>query len=110
MVMSSNAPSSSLILLCLLFARFACICTVDGVVFPQGQGKTKKEAKTHAAKNAFAEILGIEEPDEETGKTLILKFVWLQVFLHIYLCTSNDCNIYYFAFYDECCCEMRDER
>jgi len=37
---------------------------VDGQEFPQGQGKTKKEAKTNAAKNAFTELLNLEVDDE----------------------------------------------
>ncbi|XP_067932536.1 double-stranded RNA-specific adenosine deaminase-like [Watersipora subatra] len=49
----------------LIGCRFACVCTVDGVEYEQGHGKTKKEAKTAAAKNAFSVILGISEVDDE---------------------------------------------
>lgn len=44
-------------------ASFACQCTIDGTKFPQGTGKTKKEAKTNCAKIAFTQILGLQEDD-----------------------------------------------
>ncbi|XP_064612342.1 adenosine deaminase domain-containing protein 1-like [Liolophura sinensis] len=44
-------------------ASFACQCTIDGTKFPQGTGKTKKEAKTNSAKIAFTQILGLQEDD-----------------------------------------------
>ncbi|KAF6037789.1 hypothetical protein EB796_003909 [Bugula neritina] len=51
--------------------RFACSCTVDGQEFPQGQGKTKKEAKTNAAKNAFTELLNLEVDDEPDASKVL---------------------------------------
>lgn len=45
--------------------RFACVCSVDDQTYPQGQGKTKKEAKTNAAKIAFQIILGIDEEQDD---------------------------------------------
>lgn len=47
------------------------MCKVNGVPFPQGTGKTKKEAKTNAAKNAFTHLLGLDENDiEEEGRAI----------------------------------------
>lgn len=54
--------------LTLIVVRFACVCSVDGEAYPQGQGKTKKEAKTNAAKEAFQSILGLGEIDDDGGK------------------------------------------
>lgn len=51
------------------------MCTVDGTEYIQGQGKTKKEAKTAAAKNAFTAILGLDEVDEEAGKFNLLSII-----------------------------------
>ena len=45
--------------------KFANICTVEGTTYPQGTGKTKKEAKTNAAKIAFTALLGLEEESVE---------------------------------------------
>ena len=39
------------------FAKFACVCKIDGVEYPQGVGSTKKAAKTDAAKIVFNHIL-----------------------------------------------------
>lgn len=47
-----------------LSAKFACVCTVQEKIFPQGTGKTKKEAKTNAAKIAFTKLLGLAEETE----------------------------------------------
>ena len=57
-------------MLCLC-CRFACVCSVDGEAYPQGQGKTKKEAKTNAAKVAFQIILGIDDVDEDAGRSYL---------------------------------------
>ncbi len=46
-------------------AKFGCICEVNQQPFPQGVGRTKKEAKTEAARHAFSMLLGIEEPGAE---------------------------------------------
>lgn len=48
-----------------IVTKFANECSVDGRVFPQGTGKTKKEAKNNAAKIAFTMLLGLEEEDVE---------------------------------------------
>jgi hypothetical protein len=48
-------------------AKFACVCTVNGVMYPQGTGTTKKDAKTEAGKLAFTAILGIEDDDIDEG-------------------------------------------
>lgn len=54
--------------------KFANVCTVDGKTYPQGVGKTKKEAKAEAARIAFSMILGLdsdsEEEDDNTRITL----------------------------------------
>ena len=42
-----------------ILAKFACVCKVNDREFPQGTGKTKKEAKTAAAKIAFTTLLGL---------------------------------------------------
>ncbi|KAJ8043208.1 Adenosine deaminase domain-containing protein 1 [Holothuria leucospilota] len=42
---------------------FACKAIINGIEYEPGRGKTKKEAKTEAAKNAFANLLGIERED-----------------------------------------------
>ena len=51
-------------------SRFAYVCTIDGTAYPQGCGKTKKEAKTNSAKIAFTMLLGVDEDDidDENGK------------------------------------------
>ena len=41
--------------------RFACECTVDGKLYPQGTGQTKKIAKTNAAIIALDTLLGLKE-------------------------------------------------
>ena len=53
-----------------IIAQFASVCTVDGVDYPQGTGRTKKDAKTAAGKVAFTAILnvGLDDIDEEIGK------------------------------------------
>ena len=48
-----------------LIAQFAIRAKLNGKPFPQGTGKTKKEAKTAAAKIAFSMLLGLEEADVE---------------------------------------------
>lgn len=50
-----------------LVNKFAMECTVDGITYPQGKGKTKKESKTDAAKIAFKIILG-EDRFEDYGE------------------------------------------
>jgi len=47
-----------------LVNKFANECSVNGVPYPQGTGKTKKEAKTQAAKIAFNIILGFESYED----------------------------------------------
>ncbi|KAJ8313120.1 hypothetical protein KUTeg_010493 [Tegillarca granosa] len=50
--------------------KFANVCTVDGKTYPQGVGKTKKEAKAEAARIAFSMILGLDsDSEEEDGNT-----------------------------------------
>ncbi|XP_046583472.1 adenosine deaminase domain-containing protein 1-like isoform X2 [Haliotis rubra] len=44
-------------------AKFANECRVGTNRYPQGVGKTKKEAKTNAAKIAFTMLLGLDEDD-----------------------------------------------
>ncbi len=51
-----------------IIAKFACVCAVNGKQFPQGNGKTKKDAKTVAAKIAFTALLGVEEDDVDDDK------------------------------------------
>ncbi|XP_023930977.1 adenosine deaminase domain-containing protein 1, partial [Lingula anatina] len=57
-----------------IVAKFANVCKIDGRPFPQGVGKTKKEAKVNAAKIAFTAMLGMEEEDiedeSETGRVM----------------------------------------
>ncbi|XP_045171762.2 adenosine deaminase domain-containing protein 1-like isoform X2 [Mercenaria mercenaria] len=50
-----------------LVNKFAHACTVNDVTYPQGTGKTKKDAKANAAKVAFYIILG-EETFEDYGE------------------------------------------
>ena len=51
-----------------IVAKFANRVRVNGKPFPQGTGKTKKEAKTAAAKVAMDMLLGIGEDDiDENG-------------------------------------------
>jgi len=47
-----------------LVNKFANECSVNAVPYPQGTGKTKKEAKTQAAKIAFNIILGFESYED----------------------------------------------
>lgn len=49
-----------------IVARFACRVKVNGKPFPQGTGKTKKDAKTAAAKIAMSKLLGLEAEDVES--------------------------------------------
>lgn len=46
-------------------SMFASVCTVEGKSYPQGTGKTKKEAKTEAARVAFCRILGVGDDSME---------------------------------------------
>ena len=52
-----------------LSVSFASQCYVDGEQFPQGVGKTKKEAKTNAAQIALSILLGLKshQHDEDDG-------------------------------------------
>ena len=55
-------------------AKFASQCTMDGINYPQGTGKTKKEAKTNAAKSAFSIVLGLNQEEMEAdGRWLVNK-------------------------------------
>lgn len=56
-------------------SRFACVCSVEEQTYPQGQGRTKKEAKTNAAKIAFRMILGLDKAEEDDGTHCLLS-VW----------------------------------
>ena len=47
-----------------LINKFANQCIIDGKPYPQGVGKTKKDAKTDAAKNAFRIILGMAKEEQ----------------------------------------------
>lgn len=49
-----------------IVARFASTAKVNGKPFPQGVGKTKKDAKTAAAKVALTKLLGLESEDVES--------------------------------------------
>lgn len=51
-----------------LTSKFAYVCKISGVLYQQGVGKTKKEAKTNAAKYAFISILGLDGDTPENGK------------------------------------------
>ena len=44
--------------------KFANQCCIDGNAYPQGVGKTKKDAKTDAASIAFRMILGMTEDEQ----------------------------------------------
>ena len=47
---------------------FACICILDGVEYPPGEARTKKDAKMLAAKNAMNGYLGItKKPKTPAG-------------------------------------------
>lgn len=50
-----------------LVNKFANACTVNDITYPQGTGKTKKDAKTSAARIAFNIILG-DETFEDYGE------------------------------------------
>ncbi|XP_052799737.1 adenosine deaminase domain-containing protein 1-like [Mya arenaria] len=52
-----------------LVNKFANQCSVNGVAYPQGTGKTKKEAKTNAAFIAFNIILGLETYEDYGDET-----------------------------------------
>ncbi|XP_041363999.1 uncharacterized protein LOC121379431 isoform X2 [Gigantopelta aegis] len=41
-------------------AKFACLCTVNGIRYPRGIGNSKKDAKTDAARKAYIQILSVE--------------------------------------------------
>lgn len=51
---------------------------MDDRKFPQGQGKTKKEAKTAAAKIAFSEMLGIADDIDEPGMIFLTNIIFVQ--------------------------------
>ena len=44
--------------------KFANQCFINGKAYPQGVGKTKKDAKTDAARIAFKMILGMGEDEQ----------------------------------------------
>lgn len=44
-------------------AAFACECKVGNKTYPQGVGKTKKDAKKEAAQHAFEAILSSYDND-----------------------------------------------
>nr|XP_006815752.1 PREDICTED: adenosine deaminase domain-containing protein 1-like [Saccoglossus kowalevskii] len=48
--------------------KFAFTCTTDGFIHKQGVGRTKKEAKTLAAKIALTTLLGVDEDVVESQK------------------------------------------
>ena len=50
-----------------IIAKFACVCSVNTRDFPQGTGKTKKDAKTEAARKAFMIMLGINDDAQQEG-------------------------------------------
>jgi len=74
-----------------LIGRFACVCTVDDQEFPQGSGRTKKEAKTEAARNAFMALLGLEDQDQDDGMTSVTVcfLVCLSAFLSVCWSTNT---------------------
>ncbi|XP_076108271.1 adenosine deaminase domain-containing protein 1-like isoform X2 [Mytilus galloprovincialis] len=56
-----------------LSVSFASQCDVDGRKFPQGVGKTKKEAKTNAAHIALSILLGLQDhhqDEDESGNVI----------------------------------------
>ncbi|KAL5017270.1 hypothetical protein ScPMuIL_006859 [Solemya velum] len=55
-----------------LTSNFAYMCKISGVSYPQGVGKTKKEAKTNAAKYAFISILGLKDDSHENDDATML--------------------------------------
>lgn len=55
-----------------LVNKFANECSVDDMPYPQGTGKTKKDAKTNAAFIAFNIILG-EETFEDYGEGIFAR-------------------------------------
>ena len=50
-----------------LISLFASVCVLDGHTYPQGVGRTKKDAKTNAAKVAFNIVLGLQKDDRDDG-------------------------------------------
>ena len=57
------------------FSTFAMVTIINGKSFPQGCGRTKKEAKTNAASVGFRILLGISGEDVATDiSKLILLF------------------------------------
>ena len=57
-----------------IIAKFAIVCSVNTRDFPQGTGKTKKDAKTEAARNAFMIMLGIDNDAQEEGTKYAIEF------------------------------------
>ncbi|XP_041348456.1 adenosine deaminase domain-containing protein 1-like [Gigantopelta aegis] len=55
-------------------AKFASMCIMDGMNYPQGVGKTKKEAKTNAAKIAFTIVLGLNQEEVEADESGTIQF------------------------------------
>ncbi|XP_046337714.1 adenosine deaminase domain-containing protein 1-like isoform X2 [Haliotis rufescens] len=55
-------------------AKFANECRIGTTHYPQGVGKTKKEAKTNAAKVAFTKLLGLDEDDidDDSGSGTVI--------------------------------------
>ena len=57
-----------------ILAKFAFVCSINDRDFPQGVGKTKKEAKTDSAKVAFDSLLGLNG-DKKSGNKVYTHFV-----------------------------------
>ena len=72
-----------------LSVSFASQCYVDDEQFPQGVGKTKKEAKTNAAHIALSILFGLRKHEEEEDDG-ITTFI-LQLF---YLSSQNELTVY----------------
>ena len=51
----------NIFIICYTNPRFGNECTCDGKLYPQGVGKTKKEAKTNAATIAFRAVIGLDD-------------------------------------------------